>query len=359
MAGYMNYNPQQGRGAATASRLTYGGTGGGGGGSYSNFWNKYQPPALPATGNDSSQFWDKYKSPFPAYSQNQQALGNKYQQNVWNLTRQLQGGNQPQINQHLSNLMGGQRQSLQDYVRQAAGAGIQRGGMNVAGGGSLGSQLAMQATRGLAGQYGQNYNQATAAANQDRASLQALLGQMQSGAQSSYGNQMSGYQGGLNELGLQRTDYGRDQSAQLAKDLAQYQGGLTQMGMQREDYGKDLATRQANQQQQRSSLSPAERKQQEDWANFQQEMQRKQMLEQLQQMQQATRQGKLTTKQKELDLSGNEFKQQAWMGKMSPYLQALQSNVGGPSSMYGGMNNMQLADAARATNAWSGYRQYR
>ena len=106
-----------------------------------------------------------------------------YRQRIPGIIDRLEGSNQSAVNRHMGNLMGGQKTLLDDYVKRAAAAGIRRGGMNVAGGSPLESNLVLQATRGLASQYGSNYNQAVNYANADRASNQQLLGQLLSGGE--------------------------------------------------------------------------------------------------------------------------------------------------------------------------------
>ncbi len=39
-----------------------------------------------------------------------------------------------EVRDYMSNVLGGQRNQLDDYVRRTAGAGVKRGGMNVTGG---------------------------------------------------------------------------------------------------------------------------------------------------------------------------------------------------------------------------------
>lgn len=66
----------------------------------------------------------------------------------------------PEVQEYMSHLMGGQQKSLQDYVSRAAGAGIKRGGMNVAGGPALESSLQSQAMNTLAGGYSDRFKSA-------------------------------------------------------------------------------------------------------------------------------------------------------------------------------------------------------
>ncbi|MFZ5865062.1 MAG: hypothetical protein ACOYXY_04200 [Thermodesulfobacteriota bacterium] len=64
------------------------------------------------------------------------------------------------VGRYMSHLMGGQRQQLNEYVRRAAGAGIQRSGLNVRGGPGLGSSLHHAAMQTLAAGYGDRFRQA-------------------------------------------------------------------------------------------------------------------------------------------------------------------------------------------------------
>ncbi len=64
------------------------------------------------------------------------------------------------VQDYMSHVMGGQRNTLRDYVRQAAGAGIKRGGMNVVGGPALDSALHHSATQNLAKGYGDRFREA-------------------------------------------------------------------------------------------------------------------------------------------------------------------------------------------------------
>ena len=66
----------------------------------------------------------------------------------------------PEVQQYMSHVMGGQRNQLDEYVKRAAGAGIQRSGMNVRGGPALGSSLHHSAMQNLAGGYSDRFRQA-------------------------------------------------------------------------------------------------------------------------------------------------------------------------------------------------------
>ena len=66
----------------------------------------------------------------------------------------------PEVRDYMSNVLGGQRNSLDDYVRRAAGASIRRGGMNTAGSAPLDSALYKQALEGLTKGYGDRFSDA-------------------------------------------------------------------------------------------------------------------------------------------------------------------------------------------------------
>lgn|GEM_PF-1301538 len=66
----------------------------------------------------------------------------------------------PEVQNYMSHVLGGQRAQLDDYVRRAAGAGIKRGGMNVVGGPSVDSSLHHSAMRTLAGGYADRFREA-------------------------------------------------------------------------------------------------------------------------------------------------------------------------------------------------------
>lgn len=65
--------------------------------------------------------------------------------------------------------MGGQRKAMQDYIRQAAGAGIQRSGLNVRGGPALDSALHQSAMKNLAAGYADRFREAMNYSRQQRA----------------------------------------------------------------------------------------------------------------------------------------------------------------------------------------------
>ena len=171
--------------AGMTGNSSYSMTGNSGGNTYNG---SFQMPQY-------SSVWQGFDSPWTGYAADQGKIGDYYQGKVPGMVNRLNAGNQGDINRHLGNMLGGQRQLMQNYVNQAAGAGIQRGGMNVAGGSPLASVLAQQANKGLASQYAGDYGNATQFANQDRSALQQLLSQMQQGANAAYGNQATGLGG--------------------------------------------------------------------------------------------------------------------------------------------------------------------
>ena len=61
---------------------------------------------------------------------------------------------------YMANALAGQRNTLDDYVRRTAGAGIKRGGMNVVGGPPLESSLSHQAMSSLARGYSDRFRDA-------------------------------------------------------------------------------------------------------------------------------------------------------------------------------------------------------
>jgi hypothetical protein len=90
----------------------------------------------------------------------------------------------------MSNVLAGQRNTLDDYVRRTAGASVKRGGTSAAGGAPLDSALYKQAIEGLAKGYGDrfrdamNYNKYVKATESSQYSdnirnLQNLLGLQQ------------------------------------------------------------------------------------------------------------------------------------------------------------------------------------
>jgi hypothetical protein len=66
----------------------------------------------------------------------------------------------PEVRDYMSNVLGGQRNTLDDYVRRAAGASIRRGGRNTAGSPPLDSALYQQAIESLAKGYGDRFRDA-------------------------------------------------------------------------------------------------------------------------------------------------------------------------------------------------------
>jgi hypothetical protein len=96
----------------------------------------------------------------------------------------------PEVRDYMSNVLGGQRNTLDDYVRRAAGASIRRGGINTAGSSPVDSTLYKQAIENLAKGYGDrfrdamNYNKYVKGAeasqfSENMKNLQNLLGLQQ------------------------------------------------------------------------------------------------------------------------------------------------------------------------------------
>ncbi len=65
-----------------------------------------------------------------------------------------------EVRDYMSNVLGGQRNQLDDYVRRTAGAGVKRGGMNVAGGPAMDSALHKNAMKTLASGYSDRFREA-------------------------------------------------------------------------------------------------------------------------------------------------------------------------------------------------------
>jgi len=66
----------------------------------------------------------------------------------------------PEVGRYMENVLGGQRKTLDDYVRRAATAGIRRGGMNVMGGPAYASSLHHDAMDNLARGYSDRFREA-------------------------------------------------------------------------------------------------------------------------------------------------------------------------------------------------------
>jgi hypothetical protein len=74
----------------------------------------------------------------------------------------------PDVQGYMEHILGGQRKTLDDYVAQAAGAGIKRGGLNVVGGPSLESSLHQMAMKNLATGYADRLREAMNQAKSQR-----------------------------------------------------------------------------------------------------------------------------------------------------------------------------------------------
>ncbi len=133
----------------------------------------------------------------------------------------------PGVQDYMSHLLGGQRSQLQDYVRQAAGAGIRRSGLNVKGGADAASSLHLAAMKNLASGYSDrfreamNYNKALKESQynvySDRIrNLQNLLGLQQS--------YLTGQADWRNRLGtLKHSDWRSDREFQRQAPFRQLQ----------------------------------------------------------------------------------------------------------------------------------------
>jgi hypothetical protein len=377
-------------------------------------------------------------------------LNRRYQSKIPTLIDRLHGSNQGAIDRHMSSLMGGQKSLLDDYVKRAAGAGVQRGGMNVVGGAPLQSRLALEATRGLAGQYAQNYSQATQNANQDRASDQQLLSQLMNASTDSggYGSgswgtgrstgaaQNRGLSGEERRARATNQEYAdriarramndashdwrmnranekrtlmqqrqqqnwqaQDRRQQIADaktqrhrdDLAWEQGQQDraqqlkdqkvtrdaayrdrQYALSQQNVAQNQAARQGMLDQQThrnptrlpgtNTMAPSmatktsnpETSEGRELSEFQQNYQKQQMLNELERQAQQTRQSKLQTQSQALQLSGERYKQNAWMRAQNPYVQSMNAFLGLGGLGYGGMNNARLGQARIAADVWAG-----
>lgn len=66
----------------------------------------------------------------------------------------------PEVEAYMSQVLGSQRNALDEYVRRAAGAGVSRSGLNVRGGPALASSLHHMAMSNLAGGYADRFREA-------------------------------------------------------------------------------------------------------------------------------------------------------------------------------------------------------
>jgi hypothetical protein len=181
---------------------------------------------------------------------------------------------QKMLGAYMGNLRGGQQNLLQDYISRQAGAGVQRGGMNAAGGPALDSSLQQQAMKNLAGQYGSNYGQSMGYMkdlygnwgnmyNTQAQLAGQLAGQRLQGLQGSeqYGQQMLGRWGDVNTA--QANAYGNDantwnQWAQAAPQRQQQQRQMynAQQDRQSQQASQENMRQQLRQSQQATAQSP-------------------------------------------------------------------------------------------------------
>ena len=138
----------------------------------------------------------------------------------------------PTLRGYQANLAGGGRNMSDQFINQAAYAGANRGGMNTVGGGDPRSQMAFNATKALAGNYGDTYSKAYDMASRDYAGMRDMWGQ----AAGLYG-QLAG-----NELGALRgqADYNLGQGNIGAQLNAQNLQGLNSDADNQYKYWKDI-----------------------------------------------------------------------------------------------------------------------
>lgn len=351
-------------------------------------------------------------------------LNQLYQQQIPDAIRRVQSSAGNDVNRYMGSLMGGQKSLLDDYVKRAAGAGIRRGGMNVAGASPLEGSLALAATRGLASQYATNYNQAVNYANADLSRNQQLLSQLMSGVNASGGydpaetssQQLNRQNGRLSGPALQarvgkeaaydrrtariqaeqdrkwvleqrnwlkqdRVQQLRDKAtARMRDEASQQQARLDQaerfknqslyggkrdllphlvLGSRQQTGGTTAVdqsgrpksgTTTALPNQLTQPQAPKDKKQ----AEFQAQYQKQQMLNQLEREKQQIRLNRLQTESQELQLSGDRYKQDAWMRAQNPYLQSINAFLGLGGLGYGGMNNARMGQARTAADVWAG-----
>jgi hypothetical protein len=65
----------------------------------------------------------------------------------------------PEVRDYMSNIIGGQRKLMDEYVKRAANSGTRRGGMNAAGGPALDSALHHDAMKNLASDYANRFSE--------------------------------------------------------------------------------------------------------------------------------------------------------------------------------------------------------
>lgn len=65
----------------------------------------------------------------------------------------------PEVRDYMSNILGGQRKLMDEYVKRAANSGIRRGGMNAVGGPAVDSALHHDAMKNLASDYGNRFSE--------------------------------------------------------------------------------------------------------------------------------------------------------------------------------------------------------
>ncbi len=65
----------------------------------------------------------------------------------------------PEVRDYMSNILGGQRKLMDEYVKRAANSGMRRGGMNAVGGPALDSALHHDAMKSLASDYSNRFSE--------------------------------------------------------------------------------------------------------------------------------------------------------------------------------------------------------
>lgn len=135
---------------------------------------------------------------------------------IWGQSRP--GPDSPLLGGYLKNLEGGGRNLSDQYIKQAAYAGPNRAGTGVVGGSDPRAQMAYQATKALASQYGQQYGQAYDMASRDWSNLSNLWGQGL-GAYSNLANTELGALRGASDYNLGQGNIGAQLNAQNLQGL--------------------------------------------------------------------------------------------------------------------------------------------
>lgn len=155
--------------------------------------------------------------------------------------------NDPTLQGYQQNLMGGGRNMSDQFIKQAATAGPNRGGMNVVGGGDPRSQMAFNATKALAGNYGDTYSKAYDMASRDYSAMRDMWGQGANLYGQLAGNELGALRGAsdynlgqgniglqLNAQNLQGLNSDADNQWKYWKDITDYQRGEYDRNFNRE-----------------------------------------------------------------------------------------------------------------------------